>query len=61
MNSLEQNENWNHQKNRLKQKFVFLKDTDLDIKNGKADEMLDRLQIKLRISKEELTDIITKL
>lgn len=61
MNTLQNNDNWDHQKDRLKQKFVFLKDTDLNIKDGKVEEMLDRLQIKLRISKEELTNIITKL
>ncbi|GEM_PF-2535486 len=61
MEILQHNENWSHQKNRLKQKFLFLKDTDLDIKEGKVEEMLDRLQIKLRISKEELTDIMDKL
>jgi uncharacterized protein YjbJ (UPF0337 family) len=52
---------WNEQKGKLKQKFASLTDNDLLFSEGKKDEMLGRLQIKLGKSKEELFKIITEL
>jgi len=46
--------NWNEQKGKLKQKFATLTDNDLMFEEGKKDEMLGKLQIKLGKSKEEL-------
>jgi len=53
--------NWNEQKGKLKQKFGALTDNDLIFADGKKDEMLGRLQIKLGKSKEELHKIISEL
>ena len=53
--------NWNEQKGKLKQKFATLTDDDLLFAEGKRDEMLGKLQIKLGKTKEELRDIISGL
>jgi uncharacterized protein YjbJ (UPF0337 family) len=53
--------NWNEQKGKLKQKFAILTDNDLMLVEGKKDEMLGRLQIKLGKTKEELHKIIATL
>jgi uncharacterized protein YjbJ (UPF0337 family) len=45
----------------LKQKFAILTDNDVLFIEGKKDEMLGRLQIKLGKSKEELQKIISEL
>lgn len=61
MNNLQIKGNWNKQKGILKQKFANLTDDDLTFAEGKKDEMLGRLQIKLGKSKEELDRIIATL
>lgn len=53
--------NWNEQKGKLKQKFATLTDNDLLFADGKKDEMIGRLQIKLGKSKEELEKVIELL
>ena len=53
--------NWNEQKGKLKQKFATLTDNDLMFEEGKKDEMLGKLQIKLGKSKEELKKIMDTL
>ena len=53
--------NWNEQKGKLKEKFATLTDNDLMFAEGKKEEMLGRLQIKLGKSKEELHKIIASL
>lgn len=53
--------NWNEQKGKLKQKFAMLTDNDLMFAEGKKDEMLGKLQIKLGKTKEELYKIILEL
>jgi len=53
--------NWNEQKGKLKQKFAALTDDDLLFTEGKQDEMLGRLQIKLGKTKEELHKLISNL
>ena len=53
--------NWTEQKGKLKQKFANLTDNDLMFAEGKKDEMLGRIQIKLGKTKEELTTIISGL
>ena len=52
---------WNEQKGRLKQKFAILQDNDLMFVDGKKDEMMGKLQIKLGKTKEELHDIIKSI
>jgi uncharacterized protein YjbJ (UPF0337 family) len=61
MNTTELKGNWNEQKGKLKQKFATLTDNDLMFEDGKKEEMLGRLQIKLGKSKEELHTIISGL
>ena len=53
--------NWNEQKGKLKKKFAVLTDNDLMFEEGKKDEMLGKLQIKLGKSKEELKKIMEAL
>jgi uncharacterized protein YjbJ (UPF0337 family) len=60
MNKTEVKGNWNEQKGKLKQKFAKLSDDDLMFDEGKKDEMLGKLQIKLGKTKEELHKIMTE-
>lgn len=53
--------NWNEQKGKLKQKFASLTDNDLLFEEGKKDELLGRLQIKLGKTKDEINKIIEAL
>ena len=52
---------WNETKEKLKQKFAMLNDNDVLLTEGKQNEMLGRLQIKLGKTKEELLKIIGAL
>jgi len=61
MNTTEVKGNWNEQKGKLKQKFGFLTDNDLMFEEGKKDEMLGKLQIKLGKTKDELIKFIAGL
>lgn len=61
MNTIEEKGNWNEQKGKLKQQFAILTDNDLMFVEGKKDEMLGRLQIKLGKTKEQLRTIIEAL
>jgi uncharacterized protein YjbJ (UPF0337 family) len=61
MNSIEAKGNWNVQKGKLMQKFAMLTYQDLMFVDGKKEEMLGRLQIKLGKTKEELLSIISAL
>jgi uncharacterized protein YjbJ (UPF0337 family) len=53
--------NWNELKGKLKQKFADLTDDDLMYEEGKEDEMLGKLQIKLGKSKDEVRKFISEL
>lgn len=53
--------NWNELKGKLKQKFADLTDDDLMYAEGKEDELLGKLQIKLGKSNEELRKLISEL
>jgi uncharacterized protein YjbJ (UPF0337 family) len=61
MNTTEIKGNWNEQKGLLKKKFALLTDNDLLFEEGKKDEMLGKLQIKLGKTKEEIEKIFTEL
>ncbi len=52
---------WDQQKGKLKQLFANLTDDDLLFVEGRKDEMLGRLEIKLGKSKTELDKIISTL
>jgi len=60
-NIIELKGNWNEQKGKLKQKFAVLTDNDLLFADGKKDEMLGKLQVKLGKTKEELRELIESL
>ena len=61
MNTTEVKGTWNEQKGKLKQKFAILTDNDLLFEDGKKDEMLGKIQVKLGKTKEELHKIIAGL
>jgi uncharacterized protein YjbJ (UPF0337 family) len=61
MNTTELKGNWEEQKGKLKQKFAQLTDDDLLFAEGKKDEMLGRLQIKLGKTKDDLFKILSDL
>lgn len=61
MNTTELSGNWETQKGKLKQRFASLTDNDLLFVEGKKEEMMGRLQIKLGKSKDELHKIILDL
>lgn len=52
---------WEVQKAKLKQKFAKLTDCDLLFIDGKKDEMIRKIQIKLGKTKEELLKILEEL
>lgn len=61
MNKTELNGNWHEQKGKLKQKFAELTDDDFMYAEGKMEEMLGRIQVKLGKTKEEFVKIIESL
>jgi uncharacterized protein YjbJ (UPF0337 family) len=61
MNTSELKGNWNAQKGKLKQKIANLTDNVQMLKEGKQDEKLGNLQIKLGKTKEDLHKIISSL
>lgn len=52
MNKLEIKGNWNIAKGKLKQKWGQLTDDDLDVAEGKSDELVGRIQKRTGESKE---------
>jgi len=61
MNTTELKGNWEEQKGKLKQKFAQLTDDDLLFAEGKKDEMLGRLQVKLGKTKDDWFKILSDL
>jgi uncharacterized protein YjbJ (UPF0337 family) len=61
MNTTQVKGNWDEQKGKLKQKFATLADNDLMFAEGKKEEMMGKLQIKLGKTKEELHKLISSL
>jgi len=53
--------NWNETKGKLKQKFAILTDNDLLLVEGKQEELMGRLQIKLGKTKEEMQKVLSEL
>jgi uncharacterized protein YjbJ (UPF0337 family) len=60
MNSIALKGNWNLVKGKLKQQYANLTDNDLAFVDGKEDELLGRLQLKLGKSKQEILDLIER-
>ena len=61
MNKQEVKGIWDQQKGKLKQMFANLTDDDLMFAEGKKDEMLGKLEIKLGKPKAELDKIMLAL
>ena len=61
MNTTEIKGSWNEQKGKLKQKFATLTDNDLMFAEGKKEEMLGKLQVKLGKTTEELHKLLAAL
>jgi len=61
MNTTEVKGTWNEQKGKLKQKFATLIDNDLIFEEGKKEEMMGKLQVKLGKTKEELRKVLETL
>jgi len=61
INTTELKGNWKEIKGKLKQKFSLLTDDDLLMVDGKKDELVGRLQIKLGKTKEEIRELISRL
>jgi uncharacterized protein YjbJ (UPF0337 family) len=53
--------NWNETKGKLKQRFAILSENDMLLIEGKHDELIGRLQIKLGKTKEEIHQVIAGL
>jgi len=60
-NLIELKGTWHEAKGKLKQKFAILTDSDLLFLEGKEEEMLGKLEIKLGRSKDEMRKIISEL
>lgn len=60
-NSTELLGNWNETKGKLKQKFASLTDSDVLFAEGKQDELIGRLQVKLGKTKEEMYKVLSEL
>jgi uncharacterized protein YjbJ (UPF0337 family) len=61
MNTTEIKSKWEIQKAKLKQRFADLTDNDLMYLEGKKDEMLGKLEVKLGKTKEEIRKILDKI
>ncbi|CAM3605549.1 CsbD family protein [Flavobacterium psychrophilum] len=61
MNTTELKGDWEIQKGKLKQKFAELTDNDLMFIDGKKDEMLGKLQVKLGKTKAEFRKILDNI
>jgi uncharacterized protein YjbJ (UPF0337 family) len=61
MDTLELKGKWNELKGKIKQAHANLSDDDLKYEDGKDDELLGRLQIKLGKGRQELVNWIKSL
>lgn len=61
MNTTDINGNWNTIKGKLKKKFATLTENDLLFTDGMKEVMIERLQLKLGKTREELQRIIAAL
>ena len=60
-NALEKRINWHETKLKLKKKFAKITDNDLFFVEGNQEDVVQKLQIKLGKSKEEILKIIATL
>ena len=60
-NTTEIKDNWDELKGKLKQQYAILTYEDLLMNEGKRDELLGRIKIKLGKTKQEIEKIISEL
>ncbi len=60
-NKTELKGDWNQIKGKLKQKFAMLTDDDFTFIDGKKDEMLGKIQVKVGKTKAEFEKIIAEM
>lgn len=60
-NTIELKENWSQIKKELKKRFTNLTEDDLILKEGREDEMYEKLQAKIGKSVKEVDEIIAAL
>lgn len=51
---------WSNQSKQLKKKFPALTDVDLKFENGKEEDLVERLTIKLNKKRPEVIDLLKK-
>ena len=61
MNTFHFDAAWEQVKGKLRQRFAQLTDNDLEFAEGKAEELFGRLQSKLGMAREELTEILNEM
>ncbi len=61
MNTAELESDWEIRKAKLKQRFADLTDNDFFYLESKKEEMLNKLQVKLGKTKEEISKILDKI
>jgi len=61
MELIDINGSWKEQKVKLKKRFVKLQDSDLIFEEGKKEEMITKLEIKLGKTRDELLNILAGL
>jgi uncharacterized protein YjbJ (UPF0337 family) len=53
--------NWEETKDRLKKDFALINDNDLLFTDGRQDELIDRLHVKLGKTREEVLILLSGL
>ena len=61
MELMDINGRWKEQKVKLKKRFVKLQDSDLIFEEGKKEEMITKLEIKLGKTRDEILNILAGL
>lgn len=56
-----QENDWLKKKKKLLKKFSFLDDNDVSFRSGNWEEMMEKLQIKLCVSKEDLEKLLSSI
>ena len=52
---------WEEQKSKLKERFLNLTNSDLNYETDKREEILNKVQVRLGITKKEMADILSTL
>jgi uncharacterized protein YjbJ (UPF0337 family) len=52
---------WTYKKGKLKKKFAVLMDHDFNFIEGQKEDLLEKIQLKLGLTREELNKILAEL